>query len=242
MSIATKSFLLTLLMTLGIAGVPSQAMALSGLKNGGFETGSFKGWKTTGNTSIETAAFGSGPTEGTFQALLSTGEPTVPDSSLESFLGLEAGSLDNLADATAGSAIKQKFKANAGDILTFDWNFLTNESTGTFYNDVAFVSLGLLSELADTTFPILIDSLTPFNQETGFQSFSYKIPTSGTYTLGIGITDVRDTIVDSGLLVDKVKLTSVPEPASTLGLLAFGAIGACSVLKGFGQQKNRLQP
>ena len=44
------------------------------LTNGGFETGNFFGWSTVGNARIETAAFGTGPTEGVFQALLSTGE------------------------------------------------------------------------------------------------------------------------------------------------------------------------
>ncbi len=50
----------------------------------------------------------------------------------------------------------------------------------------------------------------------------------------------------SGLLVDDVKLESnsvpeppvnVPEPASGLGLLAFGAFGAASVLKRKKQQQ-----
>jgi len=223
--------------------------------NGGFETGNFSGWTTLGDTSIETSAYGSGPTEGTFQALLSTGEATVSDSvqgfarpdstvltggtivpasALETFLGLAPGSLDNLGngDATEGSAIKQTFTANAGDVLTFDWNFLTNEGTPSSFNDFSFVSLSQLSELADTTFPTFIDSLTPFNEETEFQTFSFTIPTTGIYSLGLGVTDVADNVVDSGLLVDNVKLTSVsvPEPISVFSLLAFGALGVSSVL------------
>ena len=73
--------------------------------------------------------------------------------------------------------------------------------------------------------------MTRFFQETGFQPFSFTIPTTGTYTLGIGVTDWRDTTKDSVLLVDNVQLASVPEPTSTLGLLAFGALGAGSVFK-----------
>lgn len=64
--------------------------------NGGFETGNFSGWTTLGETSIETKTFGSNPTEGNYQAFLSTGNKTFSGSIIEEFLGLEAGSLDNL--------------------------------------------------------------------------------------------------------------------------------------------------
>ena len=215
--------------------------------NGGLETGDFTGWTTIGETSTETSAFGSGPTEGTFQALLSTGGTTFADSTIEAFLGLEAGSLDNLGNgnATQGSAIRQTFTAEAGDVLTFDWNFLTNEALPLPFKDFSFVSITSLSELADTTFPSSVSSpTTQFFTETGFKPFSFKIPTTGTYTLGIGVTDTvdnttdkEDNIIDSGLLVDSVKLVSVPEPPSMLGVLAFGALGAVSVLKRKQRQK-----
>ncbi len=213
------------------------------LINGGFETGDFTGWTTLGEISIETSAFGTGPTEGTSQASLSTAGAAFAGSIIEEFLGLDPGSLDQLGAsldvlpfpggvASQGSAIRQTFTANAGDILTFDWNFLTNE-TASFIplNDFSFVSISSLSALGTTFPPAGPLSMTQFFQETGFQPFSFTIPTTGTYTLGIGVTDWRDTTKDSVLLVDNVQLASVPEPTSTLGLLAFGALGAGSVLK-----------
>ncbi len=184
--------------------------------NGSFESSDFTGWTTIGSTSIETSAFGSGPTEGTSQALLSTGGATFSDGIIETFLGLEAGSLDNFGneDVTQGSAIRQTFMANAGDILTLNWNFLTNERAQVFpFNDFSFVSISSLSELADTTFSSSVTSLmTQFFEETGFQTFSFTIPTTGTYTLGFGVADVGDNSIDSGLLVDNVTLTSVSDP------------------------------
>lgn len=207
--------------------------------NGGFEIGNFTGWTTIGETSIETSAFGSTPTSGSSQALLSTGGATFADSIIEKSLGLEAGTLDNLGnrDATQGSAIRQTFTAEAGDVLTFDWNFLTGEETPNYFNDSSFVSINSVSKLADTTFPSFVSSLTPFIEETGFQTFSFTIPTTGTYTLGLGVTDVGEDTTNSGLLVDNVKIASVPEPSSALGVLVCGALGAVSVLRCKQRQK-----
>jgi len=44
-------------------------------------------------------------------------------SNLQSFLSLSSNQLSNLF-VTEGSAIKQTITANAGDVLSFYWNFL----------------------------------------------------------------------------------------------------------------------
>ncbi|BAZ48591.1 Na-Ca exchanger/integrin-beta4 [Nostoc sp. NIES-4103] len=206
----------------------------STLVNGGFETGNFNGWTTLGSASIETATFGSGPTQGNSQALLSTGGATFNDSILEKFLALEDESLNSLGkgQVTQGSAIQQTFTAKAGDILSFDWDFLTNEVLPPItFSDFSFVSISSqdnsvssLLALADVTNTTSEFSLTDFFQETGFQTFSFKLPTTGTYTLGLGVLDVGDGDIDSGLLIDNFKLTSVPEPTSGLSLLGFSTL------------------
>ena len=174
--------------------------------NGSFETGNFSSWQTIGDTTIETAGFGSSPTEGTYQALLTNDGDSVTDTDLETFLGLTLGSLDGLGngDATQGTAIKQTVTVSAGTQLNFDWNFLTNEGTpGDPYNDFSFVSIvsNNLDTLADTN-SSFVSSATSFNEETGFSSFSYTFSTAGTYTIGVGVVDVQDTGVSSALLVD----------------------------------------
>ncbi|MCC5609912.1 hypothetical protein LC612_24840 [Nostoc sp. CHAB 5834] len=203
------------------------------LINNSFESNDFAGWTTIGSTSIVDKISGSSATAGNLQALLSTGGATFTDSIIEEFIGLEAGSLDNLGNgnATSGSAIQQTFMAEAGDILTLDWNFLTNEVQFPPLNDFSFVTISSLSELADTSSARLNSSTIQFFQETGFQTFSFKIHSTGMYTLGIGVTDVGDNNIDSSLLVDNVRLISVPDKTSVLGILAFGILGAISVLK-----------
>ncbi|MBD2533287.1 PEP-CTERM sorting domain-containing protein [Nostoc flagelliforme FACHB-838] len=204
--------------------------------NGNFETGTFSNWRTIGDNRIETAALGTGTSEGTFQALLTTGASAsggaVEQADIEEFLNLPSGLLDNIAngDVTEGSAIKQTFTANAGDVLTFDWNFLTNEGIPSFFNDFAFFSVNPFAlELADTNSPFSSTSAVGFNQETGFQTITVGIAQSGTYTLSFGVVDVSDSVVDSALIVDNIQV--IPSfsigatSKSDIALTAKGFIG-----------------
>lgn len=233
---STLVSLVTLISLSGVCiSVPSHAQVI----NGGLETGEFDGYQTIGNTSIQLSAFSSGPAEGNFRALITNGVGSASTSSLEAFLELTPESINR--GATEGSAIIQTFTANAGDVLTFDFNFLTNQSTlQSNFNDFSFVTInGSVSQLADTNSTFSSSPTGTFRAETGFQTFSSTVPTTGTLTLGLGVTDMNAQTVNSGLLVDKISLQSnssliaepIPEPSSILGLLIFGAFGAKAMLK-----------
>jgi hypothetical protein len=185
-----------------------------GIVNGGFETGNFNGWTTLGNTSIKTSSFGTGPTEGTYDALI-TNDSGPEHAAVESFLGLGANALTTLvSNVTNGSAIKQTVTVAAGATLTFDWNFLTSEVSGeTTYRDFAFVSItpagtgGTLMKLADTTSMLITaPSATGFPLMTGFHTFSFTFTTAGTYTIGLGAMNAGDETMNSALLMDNVRL------------------------------------
>jgi hypothetical protein len=205
--------------------------AQAAIVNGGFETGSYTGWSTIGNNAVVTSAFGTGPVEGAFQSLSTTGAGSASQSALETLLGLGAGTLDLFGNGNVfeGSAIKQTISVRAGETLSFSWNFLTDEFTpdSTFDDFTFFVALnGIVSELADTGFPVFVNSPTAFFEETGFFTETLLNSSARTFTLGFGVVDVGDTIVNSGLLIDAVRIgsVSVPEPG-ILSLMAVGLAG-----------------
>lgn len=195
------------------------------ISNSSFESGTFFGWQTIGSISIETEEFGVTPTDGEFQALLTTsasdsGGPVL-SSDLGDFLDFPVPlDIPFNADITEGSAIKQTLSLEAGDILTFDFNFLTNETiydqNPDTYNDFAFYTLVSgdmapdVEKLADTG-DTVFSSSTSFDTET--QYISFEILRSGTYTLGFGVVDVDDAddSFDSALLIDNLQIISSDE-------------------------------
>ncbi|WP_414579482.1 hypothetical protein [Anabaena sp. CCY 9402-a] len=148
--------------------------------NGSFEDG-FNGWTTTGQTTVEDNDFLVAPAAGTYQAVLETlqDETGISGSDLETFLGLSSESL-NLG-VFEGSAIKQVITVNAGDKLTFSWNFLTDEEEpNADFNDFAFFSLSNVNRLADT-YDTTTFSFSRLAKETGYQPYTYNFTTAGTY-------------------------------------------------------------
>jgi hypothetical protein len=148
----------------------------------------------------------------------------VPVAELETFLELPLGSLDSLSTdmVVEGTAIKRTFTAQAGAVLSFDWNFLTNEVTSVDdpaalpspqTNDFVFVTIAPLTLLADTFWTFVL-SPTSFMSETGFETFTFILPTTGAYTLGIGVVDVGDEKGLSGVLIDNIQFSPALSPSS----------------------------
>jgi len=219
-----------------------QALPLEGES---FENGALNGWDISAyrtrpgytlpasDAVIVDQTFGSDPADGQYQALLTTS----PEYFFE-----EGGVKITHRDA---------IQLGSQDLLTFNWNFLTNEIPyEPFYdafdfdnpfNDKAGLQLTNVDtgEIIDIVLAAAKEfdgqaSSTTFNRETGSNQFSQAF-SSGTYWLSFYITDVGDFERDSGLLLDNIRIMAVkvPEPSSTL-LLA----GALLALGVFRRQRN----
>ncbi|MEM9009043.1 MAG: hypothetical protein AAGE59_36735, partial [Cyanobacteria bacterium P01_F01_bin.86] len=204
----------------------NRQLPTSSATNFSFETGDFSGWQVQGDGTLQTSSIGVAPTDGTYQALMTTDATAgaITAGNLETFLGLEDNALSLLGNGIAieGSALQlDAFTVEAGAVLTFDWNFLTGDDTPDLTaNDFGFVSLsnGFGTELADTFGDFTSFTGSTFDQHTGYGTYHYTFATAGTYTLGIGVVDANSSAGTSGLLVDNIELISFSQTESILNL------------------------
>jgi hypothetical protein len=210
----------------------------------GFESGSFNGSESSiGDTGITTSFFGINATEGTHQMLMTTinnvhdapqthvFSDAVPNSSIDSFFGLASTQpRDGQNVSQEGSAFSINLGTlTAGTTISFDYDFLTNEIQPGAHNDFAYYLLlgsSTVNVLADTNSAFLHPTTgagNPFALETGYHTATINITTTGTYTLGLGVSDAVTTDTSSGLLIDNIQVISpVPEPTT----IAFSVAGA----------------
>jgi len=154
-------------------------------------------------------------------ALMSTGSaaanypPAVPVADLEAFFGMASGAISSINPGDGiyvdspieGSGIKDSFGFEIGDIISFDYNFMTDEVVPDYVNDYAFVAIGGQVALLDHVLGSTPSVSYPYERETGYMSFSYAAPVAGILDFGVGIVDVADGVVDSALLIDNIKVT-----------------------------------
>jgi len=223
----------------------------------GFESTTItQGTNAKGDASIQGSYFTINPTEGANQLLLTTigsadtgagyasqsGSNAIPVSGttgLAAFLGVSTGTINNGigASGTEGSAFKETFSFNAGDVMSFNYDFMSQEPTdGSGAKDFAFVVLlnssgqvvqySVISNYTNATLGTANGN--PFGGQTGYQTFQLSpIATSGNYTVGFGVVDTGNAATDtnpSALLIDNIQVTAVPEPTTIAFSLAGGAL------------------
>lgn len=214
-----------------VLGLASTALAVSAapLTNGDFTT-DLAGWTTLGDVGRRDAAafLTTAATSGDDDLGIPfniSGQSPVFASSIEDALGFPAGSLDPDTDngnfAQEGSLLYRDISVQAGDVLSFTYNFFSNEAS----NDYAFVLFDAL-RFQLTDLPRFATTDYGYAFTTGTQTFtSAPVAETRIVSLAIGIIDTGDFNGTSALLVDNISVSAIPEPSAFASLAGLATLG-----------------
>ena len=96
---------------------------------------------------------------------------------------------------------RQSFFGRAGDVLTFDANYLSDESI-----DLALVTLDGSISLLGCCGAGHNPSSSLLEWESGYHTFSFVLPTTGTHQLGFGVSNTWNHFIPSALLIDRFRI------------------------------------
>lgn len=229
----------TWLLLTALCAVSTPLFAQDAVTNGGFETGTLSGWTLVGSGHTSTASIGVTPTAGTYQGFIeTTGNFTALAPAVVTSLGVSGPAILGLGAGTPtnGTGLSQDVTVSAGDVLSFDWNFLTDElDEEATYNDFAFFTIDsaafLLASRNSSTFD-LVSPPAGFDGQTLWATQNYTFTSAGVHKIGFGVFNVGDTGHNSVLLIDAVSIP-VPEPTS---IVLLGGGMALAILR-FGRKR-----
>lgn len=207
-----------LLAGLAIAGFSMSALALP-VVNDGFEDG-LNGWTVTDGTG------------GSAETLQTTTHTDFVNGFKQT--DFKAITDNYFAFIEASSEISQAQSWAAGDKILFNWAFLGKDSGTRSAGGDDFALFKVTDEAGATIDSVKLSSIGVVGAfgTTGWTTHTYTFANAGTGRISFGVYNQGDTLYDSELLVDNVRIipanpdapVAVPEP-SAIALLGLGLAG-----------------
>ena len=141
------------------------------------------------------------------------------------------------------STLQINLTLNAGDTVSLSARMLTSEPTDPALlpnNDAAFFVAGAnggtptlqtIGSVLGSSFSSAPISVPVFDSMTAAATFLYTAPETGSYVLLLGVGDAAAAGVQSGLLVDNLTITPVPEPSTVALLGGLAALLAAGLVR-----------
>lgn len=122
-------------------------------------------------------------------------------------------------DSTSASMIWQTFDAAAGDTLSFNWLF---SSQDTQQPDFGFFAVSQNLPNFVTPDAIVSQLQVAPGEPIASNPYTYTFGSTGKYTIGIGVSNWRDDDAVSTLTLSNINYTAIPTPALLPGLVGVG--------------------
>jgi hypothetical protein len=158
--------------------------------------------------------------------------------------------------------VYQTFDAVAGDKVAVDWRGMSNGGVsveqvitrltngvdyidsyvGVGYSYMETGTFGVAARVDGTGDPGLVSNAAPAGTGFRFISQTYTgtttVPTAGPWTFYVGVAQLNDSFISSGILIDNLRLQqqALPEPNTLL----LTGLAAAAALLGAGRRKKRL--
>jgi PKD repeat protein len=114
-----------------------------------------------------------------------------------------------VSSGTLGTVVTQTFTLSARTTLSFQWNYLTNESQYSEYDfaigELLDGGMNVVARLFAANSSIGVDATgSGYERQSGWHGASFTVPADDSYTLRFVVTHTGDNEVSSGLAVDYV--------------------------------------
>ena len=209
--------------SLSVTHINGQAIAVGGTV--ALEDGGFLRLNPNGSLTYTPAANASGQVDFDYTVAdgfggVASASATIDVAGVADAPVLAVGS-STVLNPTVGSAIQTTVTLQAGDTVSFNWDFVAHDYMP--YNDFAFASVNGAAYMLGSV-QVVGDYGT-----TGWKTFTFTATEAGEYSFGVGVSNVNDSSLNSHLLVDNLQVNGVTISSFETGFTGWTTLGSVGV-------------